>query len=284
MLDLIYVNVIIVLFDVLVVILLYLNRVGISHPIQTFSYALKLKLEFAVLNQLMAVAARGLQKESFEERRYHHSSAHDAFSAECRQWEEKESTDPQQEPSDSDHNALRKSPSVESDQLTVPVPVLSKSSQPLRRSTTDGELDSHGNIDKDVFMAKQKRRPENFYDDDSASSQAEEIQAFPSETLRSCEGSTTGNPGWHTYPQHLRDAKNKALRSTRYPIGQNVSQGGGGRRQAIRTTIGRRIPTRNRNGGEEYEEEEEEEIGVHMWENNGKLKIETPWFRSNVEV
>ena len=67
MLDPIYVNVIIILFDILVVILLYLNQVGVSHPIRTFSYALKLKLEFVVLNQLIAIAARGLQRASFEE-------------------------------------------------------------------------------------------------------------------------------------------------------------------------------------------------------------------------
>ena len=71
MLDLIYVNVIAVSLDVLTVILVFLNQVGISHPVQTFSYLIKLKLEFIVLNQLMAVAARGLKKESFAERRYH---------------------------------------------------------------------------------------------------------------------------------------------------------------------------------------------------------------------
>lgn len=70
--DLIYVNVIAVSLDVLTVVLVFLNQLGISHPVQTFSYILKLKLEFIALNQLMAVAARGLRKESFAERRYHH--------------------------------------------------------------------------------------------------------------------------------------------------------------------------------------------------------------------
>ena len=74
MTDLIYVNVIAVCLDVLTVVLVYLNQTGISHPVQGFSYILKLKLEFLVLNQLMAVAARGVQKESFAERRYHHAS------------------------------------------------------------------------------------------------------------------------------------------------------------------------------------------------------------------
>ena len=74
MTDLIYVNVVAVCLDILTVVLVYLNQTGISHPIQTFSYILKLKLEFLVLNQLMAVAARGIQKESFAERRYHRAS------------------------------------------------------------------------------------------------------------------------------------------------------------------------------------------------------------------
>lgn len=74
MTDLIYVNIIAVCLDVLTVVLVFLNQTGISHPIQTFSYILKLKLEFMVLNQLMAVAARGYKKENFAERRYHHPS------------------------------------------------------------------------------------------------------------------------------------------------------------------------------------------------------------------
>ena len=65
MMDLIYVNIIAVSLDVLTVVLVFLNQLGISHPVQTFSYIVKLKLEFIVLNQLMAVAARGLRKEGF---------------------------------------------------------------------------------------------------------------------------------------------------------------------------------------------------------------------------
>ena len=55
--DLIHINVIAVCLDVLTVVLVFLNRTGISHPVQTFSYSFELKLEFMVLNQLMAVAA-----------------------------------------------------------------------------------------------------------------------------------------------------------------------------------------------------------------------------------
>ncbi|KAI4114538.1 MAG: hypothetical protein LQ338_007995 [Usnochroma carphineum] len=79
MLDLMYVIAIAVTFDVLNIILVYVNRTGISHPIQTFSYALKLRLEFVVLNQLMAVAARGLgqNRNTFAEKRYHYPSSID---------------------------------------------------------------------------------------------------------------------------------------------------------------------------------------------------------------
>ena len=284
MLDLIWVNVIIVLFDVLVVILLYLNRVGISHPIQTFSYALKLKLEFVVLNQLMAVAARGLQRESFEERRYHHSSAQDAFSAECRQWNEKRPSDPQQaqqEHNDSDHDTPQMSLLADSDQLTVPKPILSRGNQPLRQSSTESDFDGHSSMNKDVLEAERECRPENFLDDDSASSKVEEDQGFSGETLRSRKKMGAGTTRSHVYPQHRRDATNKASRSVRHPIGHDVSYGDN-RNQPMRATMRRYIPRGNRNSGEDDEEEEEEEveIGVHMWEKNGKFKLETPWFKS----
>ena len=291
MLDLIYVNVIIVLFDILVVVLLYLNQVGISHPVQTFSYALKLKLEFVVLNQLMAVAARGLRKESFEERRYHHSSAHDAFPAECRQWDKKAPIDPSKEHADSDHDALRKSSSIDSAQLTVPEAVLSRDTESSRPSATDIELYDHSDMDKNVFGAEQDLRRGNFLEDDNASSKAEGLegirtrpsQAFSGETLRSGESTTLGEASSHLHPRRLRDAKNRALQSMRHPLRQNESHGADDGRQPVRATIRRHVPTRGSNGHEK-EEEEEEEIAVHMWENNGKMKMEMPWFKSKVEV
>lgn len=61
MTDLIYVNVVVIAFDILQTVFIYTNRAGISHPVQSFSYILKLRLEFVVLNQLMDVAARGMR-------------------------------------------------------------------------------------------------------------------------------------------------------------------------------------------------------------------------------
>ncbi|KAL8847778.1 MAG: hypothetical protein Q9221_007177 [Calogaya cf. arnoldii] len=66
-LDLVYVNVAVILFDIHTTILIYLNQLGTSHPVQVLSYILKFRLEFAVLNQLMAVAARGIRRETFGE-------------------------------------------------------------------------------------------------------------------------------------------------------------------------------------------------------------------------
>ena len=292
MLDLIYVNVIILLFDILVVILVYLNRVGISHPVQTFSYALKLKLEFVVLNQLMAVAARGLQRESFEERRYHHTSAHDAFSAECRQWDKKAPIDPPKEHTNSDHNALRKSLSIDSAQLAIPEAVLPRDNQSSRQSATDIELYDHSDMDKNIFGAEQDLRLGDFLENDSASSKAGESeklrtrpsQTFSGETLRPRESTTLGGASSQTHPRRLRDAKNKALQSMRYPLRHNESHDADDGRRPKRATITRRMTRRGGNGNEEHDDEDEDEIPLHMWENNGKIKMETPWFKSKVEV
>ena len=272
MLDLIYVNVIIVLFDFLVVTLLYLNRVGISHPIQTFSYALKFRLEFVVLNQLMAVAARGLQRETFEERRYHHSSVHDAFSAECRQWDENRTSGARKEHHDIEYDSTPKSLTIDSAQLSVPEPVLSRGSQPRNQSTKDSKFCGYSNMSEDIFGAEQGLRLENFLNDDSASSNTEKIdqiraphsQTFSGETLQPRGHLAPGDSSSHIYRQHWRDVKSKALGSIRHAVENNISHDAGHRRQPTRATIKRHLPQRGRNSSEEEEEEEEAEVGIHM--------------------
>ena len=84
MTDLIYVNVIAICLDTLTVVLVFLNQTGISHPIQTFSYILKFKLEFIVLNQIIAVAAQGFRKYSVANRRYYYPSTSGASSKSLR--------------------------------------------------------------------------------------------------------------------------------------------------------------------------------------------------------
>ncbi|KAL9598414.1 MAG: hypothetical protein Q9219_004504 [cf. Caloplaca sp. 3 TL-2023] len=122
-LDLVYVNVITIALDITSTILVYLNQTGVSHPIQIFSYILKFRLEFVVLNQLMAVAARGLRRETFGEKRYHNSSMVDTSYLDTN-FQVSELIEHPQESCDS----LRKPENGEQEEgateITVPAPVL----------------------------------------------------------------------------------------------------------------------------------------------------------------
>ena len=72
--DLILVNITVICMDLLVITLIFLNQANLAYPLQDFIYAFKFKIEFAVLNQLMAVAASGSRHGSrqitWEEKRY----------------------------------------------------------------------------------------------------------------------------------------------------------------------------------------------------------------------
>ena len=185
MMDLIYVNVIAVSLDVLTVVLVFLNQLGISHPVQTFSYIVKLKLEFIVLNQLMAVAARGLKKESFAERRYHHGSLPNG-----------------------------KVSSGTTNELPIEVP--------------DPE-----SLDAQSYES------------------AAEIE-LPSPTLSRVDRASNGLSS--------RTAQGKA-------------DGG-------KLPTKAKVKKHSRNGkNNDNGEDTDEEIGVHMWEKNGKLVMEVPWFK-----
>ena len=185
MMDLIYVNVIAISLDALTVVLVFLNQLGISHPVQTFSYILKLKLEFIVLNQLMAVAARGLRKESFAERRYHHG--------------------PQ---------PTEKYPSGPTSELPIEVP------------------------DPETLNAQ-------------SSGSAAEIE-LPSPTLSIVHRASNG-------------------------LSPRTAQGNadGGK---LPTKAKVKKTSRNRDN-KDNGEDTDEEIGVHMWEKNGNLVMEVPWFK-----
>ncbi|KAI0448509.1 hypothetical protein F5B21DRAFT_521803 [Xylaria acuta] len=70
MIDLLYVNVIIIILDVVVIVLAFTNQHLIKEPLQNLSYALKLKLEFFVLNQLMDVSWNGFSHQAGMKGRY----------------------------------------------------------------------------------------------------------------------------------------------------------------------------------------------------------------------
>lgn len=302
MCDLIYVNLIIVSLDIVVVILTYLNQTGISHPIQTFNYTLKLKLEFVVLNQLMAVAVRGSRRPRFEEMRYRHPSARDEFSAECHQWDAKS---PSKKHQRSQPDALEKYSSARSVQLTVPSPALSRLHQsPAGSTNEDGiavsrpqrhvappsaanvTLYDPGKVDGSVYGAEQECPSDNFLDDASVDANNHET----TESLRPLDSAPRGAKP-HQYHQRFRDAKDQALRAMGRPpknesrkrIHSSQPDADHRRERPMKGRMTRRIPT----NGKDLDEEgcEEEEIGVHMWENRkGSLIMEVPWFKSRIEA
>ncbi|KAL8822757.1 MAG: hypothetical protein Q9191_006515 [Dirinaria sp. TL-2023a] len=263
LLDLLYVNILAIAFDVLTIILVYLNQLGSSHPIQTFSYALKLRLEFVTLNQLMAVAARGLNRETFEEKRYHHTSQQDSFSAELRRFGEAyptSSSDPKSESAgqvETRQVPNREDPSKQSLQISVPSPVLSRGHH----------LSTSVSSDKALPPPPPRPAPHTSPKGDLS----EKSLQLPESPILKAE-----DP-----PPHRRRIK-AALRSVRprswrdpdstesRPLSRHGGEIGGRERE--------RQPRRLTYNDEE--EEQEEEIGLHMWENRGKVILEVPWFKN----
>ena len=122
-LDLVYVSVITITLDIVAVLMVYLNQTGMSHPIQDFSYAIKFRLEFVILNQLMAVAARGVRRETFGEKRYHLNTSVDSS-----QWGQHfHSIEPSDGPQGKDRQTTKQicsQPSKGSTDITVPARAL----------------------------------------------------------------------------------------------------------------------------------------------------------------
>ncbi len=181
MLDLIYVNLIAIAFDILVMTFIYLNELGISHRIQTFSYILKLKLEFVVLNQLMAVAARGIQKASWEKKRYHHPSLGDTFSAECRRWGGKSPPTPQIRDSP---RAAPESSAIPPMDLEMPSPVMSRSHRKSVMSSPEAQsVSDRMDLNRFNFGAEPQLELHSFSSEGAPTSdQAQTLQMRPSQS------------------------------------------------------------------------------------------------------
>lgn len=303
MLDLIYVNVIILCLDMVVVILIYLNQVGISHPLQTFSYSVKMKLEFVILNQLMAVAARGIQRASFAERRYHHSSTEDAFNAECRQWDEKSDSGAEKEHRKSRQNSNRL-PSRHSAQVNVPVPALSKSSRNSWASASsrelynqmsrqhpgpgepaaDNEIYNHEQLDDDLFGGEQELQFEKFLADESASDEGDngKHDQHPNLTFSGEPSRPDQTAGQTQTPRDVRHAGPKIIRTMRHPLSSHEHQSStSGEKWPIRATLKKHFPKRSQDG--KQEDDDEEEVGVHEWERRATLVLEVPWFKTKID-
>ena len=193
MTDLIYVNIIAIALDIVTVLLIFLNQVGFSFAVQATSYIVKFKLEFIVLNQLMAVAARGLQKDTFAERRYHHH------------------------------------PSTLSEKYQYP---------------RGGSESSRWGLNS----AREQQR----------SDSVKEL-VIPSPTPSKANGTSNDTT-----------SQSKGIFTDRgtVPVKAKFKKHGG----------------ELADGNSKEDKDEEEEIGIHMWENRGKLVMEVPWFKRQVQA
>ncbi|KAL8792569.1 MAG: hypothetical protein Q9195_004791 [Heterodermia aff. obscurata] len=267
MIDLIYANIVILAFDLLTVILVYLNQLGLSHPIQSFSYIFKLRLEFLVLNQLMSVAARGLHRETFAEKRYHHKSQNDTFSSELRRWgvqdpppteQKSESLEPEK------HVEAKKVPSRDnfskgSLQISMPSPTLSRGIPPPASAISERKPSKEG-VDLPHF-------PQDDASSDEASQMPPESPVLPPENSPSNRRRIKTAMA-SVRPRSRCDPDGSESRPIPGHGEKSTSKGSGTLKTIWRNSLD--------------ENDDEEEIGLHMWENRGRVILEVPWFKTSM--
>ena len=247
--DLIRVNVIVIAFDLVITILIFLNQTNLSYSIQDFTYALKFKLEFVVLNQLMAVAAKGLRKDSFAERRYNYPDPETDHSTGTSSTEK--AGIPLQQFSPNSHH-----PHENTAGIPAPSPAHTKTPrEKYERKRTDEQplqLDQLHNLDAAT--------------ENDNGSETTEVESPPNRENNDEEPS---------YDIHLKsDGKSPKSRSLLHPL----RKGHGDDREGVSAVATKHTPRGKRNNDAE-EDDDEEEIGVHMWENRGKLILDVPWLK-----
>ncbi len=250
--DLIRVNIIVIAFDLVVTILIFLNQTNLSYSIQDFTYALKFKLEFVVLNQLMAVAAKGLQKESFAERRYNYP----------------------------DPGTNRSTGTSSADKAGIPLQQFSQNSQDPRENTAGIPIPSpaHTKTPRDRYERKQTDEEPLQLGQLHTGSSSDAEKDNDSESTEVDDSNRKNEP---SYDIHLKgDGKSPKGRSLLHPLGGRKDQGSD--EEGVSAVATKHTPKKLR-GKHNDDEEDEEEIGVHMWENRGKLILDVPWLKDQGE-
>lgn len=246
MLDLIYVNIIAVALDIVTVVLVYLNRTGLSHPVQTFSYILKLRLEFVVLNQLMAVAARGIRRETFEEKRYHYKSSQD-------------------KDLNSSINPTSSSPPPNTDKEKS----FGSSGQHIESRQVNNKSNSSTDAIQLSVPTSALSNPDQRNNLKGPASKSEDIPSYEDNKLGSHstldQGATTRASSSPTSEQVLKRQQSPEKDAEKTRKLKNLQ----------------RIRPSKRNV---EEDDDDEEIGLHMWENRGKVVLEVPWLRTKASV
>ena len=268
--DLIYVIVTCVSLDTLTIVLIWVNQTDIQHSVQNFSYMLKFRLEFVVLNQLMTVAARGIRRETMAEKRYHRTPVEDTSGG-------NQVIRPSTERSRKLTVASEDNRTTQSTKISMPQAAFFKGSLPIPWSSNHHhqespreDLSSPGaaeNGDEKAGDRSGDEKVDHAFDHMARNAvpgeggadnlTASEVQKGPStDTIQRSGSGTSDNI-------QLLNISTDASKPRRFG--------------SLRT----RLYQRN---AEDENDEDENEIGLHMWENRGSAGLNVPWFKSKVDV
>lgn len=254
MTDLIYVNVVVIAFDVFLVTLIYTNQGGFSYPVQTFSYILKLRLEFIVLNQLMDVAARGMRRGTFGENRYYHTANRANMPS--------NESAPSQQAKNSPltiKNDIPKDPA----QTTFPLSMPLSDSIALPQSTY--QFRSTNRLGSDAQISGPESEPESSSFDHIGIAEGGDF-------------SSDGKP--LTQPTKLGAG---FLDKLGQPSKGFKTRSSGRSKDSTLLAFRKGDRSHCGNPGDNVEDEMEG-IELHQWERRGAILFEVPWFRSKVEA
>lgn len=232
--DLFCIMIVVILLDIIVAILIFVNQVNLSFSIQDFSYALKYKFEFVVLNQLMAVAGCH-KKGSFAERRYRQqtetatpgqSSSNETSGIPMQQFSQSTQTS----------RGHKRPPGI-----SAPAPSYSKPVKTPR--------DAYERRDTDEQPLKLDELPH-----EEESFETEKDSDFDMEKGNGKDGTS--------YDIHLQpSAKSKKHRSLRHPFGQGQK----GHEQHDKNGGLPTAATATKHNPNSSDDDDDEEIGLHMY-------------------
>ncbi|MCJ1422792.1 hypothetical protein MMC29_000672 [Sticta canariensis] len=272
MMDLLLVNVVIIALDIIQVSFAYTNQgvyssfhngfplligwaAGISEPLQSFSYILKLRLEFVVLNQLMEFAARGMHHGTFGKNRYYYTT---------NKKERPVHDNVRSHKGNGSHLTIKKNFSEDPPQpaLSSSMPLLDSISLPdstyqIRPITRSGSGAHSNGLESQPESYSFERagiadHERSSSDENPLTPNAKVGAGFFENRPQAVKGINHQSSG------SSKDSKPPAFeRDDRFPCRKSKDDGDG---------------------------EEEGGIGLHMWERRGTIVVGLPWFLSKVEV
>lgn len=251
MTDLIIVNILVIAFDILSVLFTYTNQLGISQPVQTFSYILKLRLEFVVLNQLMDVAARGMRREAFRGNHYYLTAKRENVPS-------NDDGSSQEAKNPCLDLAIKKDSSEGPTQATLPLSIPLASDTIYPPKSTYQMRPINGSV-LDVQISGPEFEP----------------------------GSNSFHPAGTADRKGFSTAKLGASFELPQASGNFEQHSSGGSKPSKLLAFQQHDRLHRKNSGdneEEDEEKEEEDFDLYMWERGKTVVLEVPWFRSKVEA